>query len=154
MTIKFSRSIRSIQADNLAPVLVGIAFFTLLMVGWTLWLFLAQIPTYATSTAAVYDQEGYILAQFPAPALTKIRRGQPAHFQLATIKSETKLIPLVVSDVDPVTGQVRLILQVDIDDIDNFIGLQGGTAGQVKITIQQDSPVLFVLRAAGLWPDA
>ncbi len=154
MKIKFSRSVRSIQADNLAPVLVGIAFFTLLMVGWTLWLFLAQIPTYATSTAAVYKQEGYIIAQFPAANLDSTRRGQPARFQLATIKSETKTIPLVVSDVDPANGQVRLILQVDIDDIDDFIGLQGGTMGEVKVTVKQDSPILFVLRAAGLWPDA
>ncbi len=154
MTTKFSRSVRSIQADNLAPVLVGIAFFTLLMVGWTLWLFLAQIPTYATSVTAVYTPEGYVIAQFPATTVASIRRGQPARFQLGTIKSDTQTIPLAVSDVDPVTGQVRLILQVDVDDIDDFIGLQGGTMGEVKVTVKQDSPVLFVLRAAGLWPDA
>lgn len=153
MTVKFSRSIRSIQADNLVPVLVGIAFFTLLMIGWILWLFLARVPTYITSSAAAYHNEGYILAQFPPTASAGIRRGQPARFQLATVKSETKTIPLVVSDVVPETGQVRLILQVDLEDIDDFLGLQAGAQGEVKIAIRQDSPVLFVLRAAGLWPD-
>ncbi len=123
------------------------------MIGWILWLFLAQIPTYATSSAAAYHNEGYVLAQFPPTTLAGIRRGQPARFHLATVKSETQTIPLVVSDVVPETGQVRLILQVDLDDIDDFLGLQAGTQGEVKITVKQDSPVLFVLRAAGLWPD-
>lgn len=154
MTVKFSRSIRSIQADNLVPVLVGIGFFTLLMTGWVLWLFLAQIPTYATSTAAVYDQEGYVLAQFPESTIAGIRRGQPARFQLTAIKSEARAIPLVVSDVEPTFGQVRLILQVDPEETDSFIGLQAGSAGEVKVTVKQDSPALFVLRAAGLWPDS
>ncbi len=114
MTVKFSRSIRSIQADNLVPVLVGIGFFTLLMIGWILWLFLAQIPTYATSSAAAYHNEGYVLAQFPPTTLAGIRRGQPARFHLATVKSETQTIPLVVSDVVPETGQVRLVYAVNL----------------------------------------
>lgn len=150
MTVKFSRSVRSIQADNLVPVLVGIAFFTLLMVGWIIWLFFAQVPTYATSLTAVYQPEGYIIAEFPETVIEEIRRGQPARFQPVTANRSTGVIPLVVTDVDAVTGQVRLILQIDVED---FTGLPVGTTGQVKVTVKQASPVLFVLRAASLWPD-
>jgi hypothetical protein len=154
MTVKFSRSVRSIQADNLVPVLVGIAFFTLLMVGWVIWLFFAQIPTYATSSTAAYQQEGYIIAQFPTTVIEEIHRGQPARFQLMTANRTTRVIPLVVTDIDPITGQVRLILKIDREAVREAVTLlPTGTTGQVQVTIKQASPALIVLRAAGLWPD-
>jgi len=150
MTVKFSRSVRSIQADNLVPVLVGISFFALLMVGWIIWFFFAQVPTYVTSSSALYQREGYILAQFPPTAIEQIRRGQAARVQLLTANENTKVIPLIVTDVDPAAGQVRLILQADHDD---FLQLPAGTTGEVQVIVKQDSPALFVLRAAGLWPE-
>ncbi|MEZ4737287.1 MAG: hypothetical protein R3E79_60165 [Caldilineaceae bacterium] len=150
MTVKFSRSVRSIQADNLVPVLVGISFFTLLMVGWIIWFFFAQVPTYVTSSTAVYQQTGYVLAEFPAPAIEQIRRGQPARLQLPTTNQSSQMIPLVVTDVDSAAGQVRLILQIDDED---FTRLPVGATGEVQVVVKQDSPALFVLRAAGLWPE-
>lgn len=149
MTVQFSRSVRSIQADNLVPVLVGIGFFTVLMLGWMLWLFLAQIPFYATSTRATYHQEGYVIATFPPVSLARIRRGQPARLLLAG-GSASKPIPLIASDVDPVKGEVRLVLHLDDYETPH---LQAGETGQVKVTVRQLSPILFILRAAGLWPD-
>ncbi|MCE7984898.1 MAG: hypothetical protein DYG89_27305 [Caldilinea sp. CFX5] len=151
MTVKFSRSVRSIQADSLAPVLVGIAFLTLLMVGWILWLFFAQVPTYATSNAAIYQPEDYITAEFSPDALAEIRRGQPAYFQPLTSNRAGRTIPLLVADVDDRTGQVRLILHIDPQ---GFTPLPAGTTGIVKVTVKQASPLLIVLRAAGLWPEA
>ncbi len=151
MTVKFSRSVRSIQADSLVPVLVGIAFLTLLLVGWILWLFLAQVPTYATSSAATYQPEDYIIAEFPLDALEEIRRGQPAYFQPVASNRTGRNISLLVADVDDRTGQVRLILQVDPQD---FTPPPAGTPGVVKVTVKQATPLLIVLRAAGLWPDA
>lgn len=151
MTVKFSRSVRSIQADSLVPVLVGIVFLTLLMVGWILWLFLAQVPTYATSTRATYQPEGYLIAEFPPDAREEIRRGQLAQFQPLATNRKALVIPSVVTDVDELTGQVRLILRIDPKE---FTPLPVGTTGQVKVITKQTSPVLIVLRAAGLWPDA
>jgi len=151
MTIKFSRSVRSIQADSLVPVSVGIAFLTLLMVGWILWLFLAQVPTYATSTMAIFQPEGYIIAEFPSDALEDIQRKQAAQFQPVTPTRNARPIPLLVADIDETTGQVRLILQIDPHE---FPLPPIGTTGQVQVIVKQTSPVLIVLRAAGLWPDA
>lgn len=151
MTVKFSRSVRSIQADSLVPVSVGIVFLTLLMVGWILWLFLAQVPTYATSSAATYQPEDYLIARFSADALAEIRRGQPAYFQSAIANRPVRTIPLLVADVDERTGQVRLILHIDPQ---GFTPPPAGTTGVVKVTVKQASPVLIILRAAGLWPDA
>lgn len=151
MTVKFSRSVRSVQADNLVPVLVGISFFTLIMVGWLIWFFAAEVPTYTTSTSAVYQREGYLLAEFPEATIGQIRRGQPARWQLTVGSAHTSIIPLIVSDVDPDTRRVRLILNVERAD---FTGLPVGATGQVQVAVRQDSPALFVLRAAGLWPDS
>jgi hypothetical protein len=150
MTVKFSRSVRSIQADNLVPVLVGIIFFTLLMVGWIGWFFFAQIATYETSSRAMYQQEGYIVAEFSPSAQERIRRGQRASLQLTATTRQSPAIPLIVTDVDSATNQVRLIVRADEDE---FARLQPGVSGQVKVQVQADSPALFVLRAAGLWPE-
>ncbi|MBX3010159.1 MAG: hypothetical protein KF832_01585 [Caldilineaceae bacterium] len=149
MTVKFSRSVRSIQADNLVPVMVGIGFFILLMLGWIGWFFLAQIPTYATSTAAVYQREGFVIAQFDAATTERMRRGQAARFHVTTTRSNQS-IPFIVTDVDPATNRVRLIPRTDSDTL---LQLQAGTTGAVEVVIRQESPALFVLRAAGLWPE-
>ncbi|CAN5751359.1 hypothetical protein BH10CHL1_BH10CHL1_00340 [soil metagenome] len=154
MTVQFSRSVRSIQADNLVPVLVGIAFFALLMLGWTLWLFFAKLPFYETSTQAAFAQEGYVLAKFSATSLPRIRRGQPAHMQLTDVNHKATSIPLIAADIDPTKGEVRLILQEDLDDDANEVSyLRAGATGQVKVTVNEVSPLVFILRAAGLWPD-
>ncbi|MCX6043803.1 MAG: hypothetical protein NT075_01725 [Chloroflexi bacterium] len=154
MTVQFSRSVRSIQADNLVPVLVGISFFAVLMFGWTLWLFFAKLPFYETSTQATLVPEGYVLAEFPAAALPRIRRGQPAHMQLTDVNRKATSIPLIAADIDPVKGEVRLILQDDLaDDPNEVSSLRAGATGQVKVTVNEVSPLVFILRAAGLWPD-
>lgn len=150
MTVQFSRSVRSIQADNVGPMVVGAAFFAVLMFGWVIWVFFAAIPSYASSITATYLQEGYIVATFAEDTFSQLRRGQSAQFHLATKGKSTPAIPLTVTDLYPETAQARLILQND--EVELML-LQPGLGGQVQVVIEQVSPARTVLRAAGLLPD-
>lgn len=149
MTVQFSRSVRSIQADNLGPMLVGVAFFAAVMLGWAIWFFFATIPSYENSTTATYQQNGYIMADFSPAAFLQLRRGQSAQFRVATDGQSMPAIPLTVTDLYPERGQARLILQVDDAEA---ITLQSGIGGEVKVVTQQLSPARTVLRSAGLSP--
>lgn len=150
MTVQFSRSVRSIQADNLGPMVVGAAFFAVLMIGWVIWFFFAAIPSYTTSITAAYGQEGYVMATFTEDAFPQLRRGQSAQFHLATKGKSTPAISLTVTDLYPEAAQARLILQND--NVGSPL-LQPGSVGQVQVVTEQISPARTVLRAAGLLPE-
>lgn len=147
MTVQFSRSVRSIQADNLSPMLVGAAFFAILMLGWILWFFFASIPYYENSTIASYQQDGYVMANFSVTAFDRLQRGLPAQFVPLTTRRTVPPIPMIVTDVYLETTQVRLVLQIEDHKI---FPLQPGTTGEVKVTVEQLSPARVVLQAAGL----
>lgn len=149
MTVQFSRSVRSIQADNLRPILIGVAFFAVLMVGWLLWFFFATIPNYETSTNATYRQQGYVVADFPATAFSHLQRGQSAQFMPVTAGSTAPFIALVATDLYPESGQVRFVLRGEEET--SFL-LVPGLSGQVRVTVERLSPARIVLRAAGLLP--
>lgn len=151
MTVQFSRSVRSVQADNLGPMLIGAAFFAVLIFGWILWFFFATVPYFAESTEASYQREGYILANFPAATFPRLRRGQTAQFLLTTGDQTSSTIPLIVSDLYPETAQARLILRVSDQDAPR---LQPGLTGQVKVTVERLTPARIVLRSAGLLSDS
>ncbi|MCB0065015.1 MAG: hypothetical protein KDE19_22985 [Caldilineaceae bacterium] len=151
MTVHFSRSVRSIQADNLGPMVVGAAFFAVLMLGWVLWFFFATVPYFETSTTATYQPNGYIMAEFSESAFGRLRRGQSAQFLLATDGQTAHSIPLVITDLYAETAQARLILRTGNDE---QLPLQPGVTGQVKVTTEQLSPARIVLRSAGLFPDS
>ena len=147
MTVQFSRSVRSIHADNLGPMLIGTTFFAILMLGWVLWFFFAAIPDYEDSTAATYQREGYVMAEFSALAFNRLQRGQPAQFQPAVEDRIVLTIPLVVTDIYPETSQARLVVRAEDE---TTLPLQSGLTGQVKVTVEQFSPAVIVLRSAGL----
>jgi len=130
-------------------MVVGAAFFAVLMFGWLLWFFFAGIPSYASSTTATYVQEGYIVATFGEDAFPQLRRGQSAQFHLPAAGKSLPVVALTVTDLYPETGEVRLILR---DDSGAML-LQPGMGGQVKVVTEEVSPARTVLRAAGLLPE-
>lgn len=151
MTVQFSRSVRSIQADNLGPMVIGAAFFAVLMLGWVIWFFFATIPSYESSVSATYPRDGYVVAEFSEAAFSQLRRGQSAQFRLSTSGKSLPAIPLVVTDLYPETTQVRLIFHADDATV---AVLQPGSTGQVKVVTERISPARTVLRSAGLLPDS
>ncbi|MBV7329449.1 hypothetical protein KFU94_14600 [Chloroflexi bacterium TSY] len=151
MTVQFSHSVRSIQADNLRPILIGTAFFVVLMFGWALWFFLAAIPNYENSTSATYRQDGYVMADFSSTAFGRLQRGQSAQFTPLATDSTKVVIPMIITDVYPETTQAQLVLRVEDD---NVFPIQPGITGEVKVVVERISPARVVLRSAGLLPDS
>src|SRR4051812_22637943 len=82
MATPFSRTLRSLHADNFK----GTAWLALLgllaLVLWFSWFFLAQINIYETSQSATIQPENKITALFPLSAVSKVRPGQPAQVEL------------------------------------------------------------------------
>ncbi len=150
MTVHFSRSVRSIQADNLGPMLVGAAFFAVIMLGWMIWFFFAAIPYFESSTSATYQPDGYIMADFSEAGFLRLRRGQSAQFLSSSTAKNASAIPLVITDLYPETAQARLVLRVDERE---GLALPTGTIGEVKVTVEQHSPAHTVLTSAGLLRD-
>lgn len=150
MTVQFSRSVRSIQADNLSPMVIGAICFALLMVGWLLWFFFATISTYETSIAATYQPQGYVIASFSPTTFRRLQPGQAAAFMPQTAEGTVLSLRVIATDLYPETGEVRFIIRVEDEEVP---ALQPGMTGTVRITVEQLSPARIVLRSAGLTPD-
>ena len=150
MTVQFSRSVRSLQADNLSPIIIGAVGFALLMVGWLLWFFFATVVTYETSNTATYQPQGYVIASFAPATFRRLQPGQPAEFMPQTAEGKAPAIRVIATDLYPETGEVRFIIRVEDDEVP---ALQPGMTGTVRIIVEQLSPARIVLRSAGLMPD-
>lgn len=150
MTVQFSRSVRSLQADNLTPIVIGTISFALLMIGWLLWFFFATIVTYEMSIMATYQPQGYVIARFSPATFRRLQPGQPATFMPQTAADTAPSIRVIATDLYPETGEVRFIIRVEDDEVP---ALQPGMTGAVRIIVEQLSPARIVLRSAGLAPD-
>ena len=150
MTVQFSRSVRSIQADQLRPVVIGAICFTLLMVGWLLWFFFATISTYETSITATYQPQGYVMATFSPATFRRLQPGQPAEFMPQPAEGTASSLRVIATDLYPETGEVRFIIRVEDDEVP---ALQPGMTGTVRIIVEQLSPARIVLRSAGITAD-
>jgi hypothetical protein len=143
MSTPFSRTLRSLHADNFR----GSAWLALLgllaLILWFSWFFLAQVLIYETSQSATIQPENKVTALFPLSATGRVRAGQAAQMQLDGLTGD---IPARVSQVD----QTLQGLQVSLD-LQPLPGspfqLQPGLKGTVKIETEQSSPAALVLRA-------
>src|SRR5436309_107592 len=82
MVTAFSRTLRSLRADNFRGsswmVLLGLAA----LIFWLGWFFLAQIIIYDTSQSATVQSTNKATAVFPLSAAGRIQNGQAAQMQL------------------------------------------------------------------------
>ncbi len=152
MSISFSRSMRSLNADSLRPSLVGLVVAILLLVAWATWFFLAQITLYETGQIVDQTRDGTIVANFPPEAQGRIYQGQSALLRFdAAPESQTGPISAIVTDVanSVQEGQLQVELFALPDDTASQAPLQNGLTGQVEIEIEHISPATLVMRSSG-----
>jgi hypothetical protein len=149
MSTTFSRTLRSLHADNFRGsswlVLLGL----LALILWFGWFFLAQILIYENSQEASVMPTGQAVALFPLSAAGRIHSGQSARMQLENLSNDRfGSVPARVIQ----TTQTLQGLQVSLD-LQPVSGspfqLQPGMKGSVKIEVEQVSPAALVLRAIG-----
>lgn len=152
MVTAFSRTLRSLRADNFRGsswlVFLGLAA----LIFWFGWFFFAQILIYANSQSASVQSPARATAVFPLSEATRLHPGQTARLQLDGLEN---------NPFGTVTGRVSSIeqtaqgLQVSLDlqpAPDTPFQLQSSMKGTVKIEVEQASPAALVLRSIGVSP--
>lgn len=152
MATTFSRTLRSLRADNFRGSSWLVFLGLVALIFWFGWFFLAQILIYATSQTATVQSTGRATAVFPLSEASRLHTGQTARLQLDGLENDR---------FGTITGHVSSIeqtsqgLQVSLDlqpAPDTPFQLQNAMKGTVKIEIEQASPGALVLRAIGVSP--
>ncbi len=152
MATTFSRTLRSLRADNFKGSSWLVFLGLVALIFWFGWFFLAQILIYATSQSASVQSPTRATAVFPLSEAARLHPGQIARLQLDGLEN---------NPYGTVTGRVSAIeqtaqgLQVSLD-LQPAPGtpfqLQSAMKGAVKIEVEQASPAALVLRAIGFSP--
>lgn len=152
MSTAFPGSMRSLVADSFRRPALILLLAAALLAAWAAWLGFARITLYEVSTTARLIDEAQIVAEFPPSALMRIRAGQRAYLRLDGFPaSQYEPVAATVVSVLPDTrsGQVKVRLVTNPDPA-SPIPLRGGFAGVIEVEVEQVSPAVLVLRAAGL----
>ena len=151
MSTAFSRTLRSLAADDFRAATLGLLAATALLVAWLAWFLLARVTVYEVSTTAQLVSGAQVTAEFPATALGRLQPGQPAHLRLAGFPADQYgSIPATVMRVTyrAEDGQVHVALVLQPAP-DSPIPLQQGMAGTIEVEIERVAPATLALRAAG-----
>jgi hypothetical protein len=156
MPTPFANTLRSLNADRFRGSLIGLAVALVLLLAWGGWFLLARITVYEVSTTATVAEDGYVVAEFPAAAFERIRRGQAAW--LRPVKEGVKQparVPGVVfelrraSSTEPSRVKLFPVLDRDPSEV-----LPAGQKVKVEIEVETVPPAAMVLRTSGLLVDA
>jgi hypothetical protein len=147
VTIPFSRSTRSLSRDRYRPAVIGLVLAILTLIALIAWLFLARVTLYQTSTSAVLNQDGQVVAGFPSEVFSQIQPGQSALLRLGQGSDQRPVtIPLIVFDTQGGEDSVILV----ISDYSDLPALPAGEVeGRVDVETDTTSPFELLLRASG-----
>lgn len=153
MSIAFSHSLRSLQADRNRFSLVALSLAGLLFLGWLAWFFFASVTLYETGQIVQTSSDGVVVAAFPSATQTRLKSGQAVQLRF-TDASPSDTVPATVADIDPTVtnNQIQVTIYADMDS-PNAAALQNGRTGQATVAVEQTSPARLVLRATGYGVD-
>ena len=152
MPTLFASTLRSLNADRFHASLIGLGVALVLLIAWGSWFFLARITVYEVSASAVVTRDGFVIADFPAAKLERIRRGQAAWlYPVRDGAKQPGSVPAVVIDVirspsaEPARVKLFPVLDRDLSEI-----LPKGQEVWLEIEVESVSPARLVLRTSGL----
>lgn len=150
MATPFSRSTRSIEADQGKLTLVGIIFSSVLLLGWMVWFVGSGIEVNQSSTDVEVLKYGDIHAFYTPKNASKMRIGQKAEFRiLNTEEQEVPVIPAQVMDIKTVKeGKIKVKLSQEPGFYDYT--LDENTQLEVAIVVEKVSPAVLLLEKTGL----
>jgi hypothetical protein len=156
VSIPFSRSMRSLYADDFRLSLLGILLAVILLLAWAAWFFLARITFYETGQIVSVNRDGTVIADFGPGALGRIQSGQSASLKFNDVSGDlAQAIPSIVTDVASQVQEERV--QVELYILGEAIALissQDNLTGQVEVKVERISPATLVMRASGLSIDS
>jgi len=149
MSIAFSRSTGALQADSHRIALVTLLVAIPLILIWIGWFLLATIAVREISSQLVPGRPGEVNAIFTAGSGANIQQGQDALLRLVDEFGQERIVPAIVSRVNQADdGQLTVQLAPQPEFVENE-PLPGTLRGQAEIEIEQITPAVLVLRAAG-----
>ena len=149
MSIAFSHSLRSLQADRNRFSLVALSLAGLLFLGWLAWFFFAPVTLYETGQIMETSSNGVVVAHFPSATQARLQPGQAVKLYLAGTEQHAAISATVAEVAETATGdQVQVVIYVDMDD-PAVAALQNGLTGQATVAVEQLSPARLLLRAIG-----
>lgn len=170
MSNTFSRTTRSLSADNYTASMIGISISLMLLIMWCIWFFSAKVTIYKTSVTARLTKDERISASFPNDAfrvqeirqnrmiaefsaedMADIRPGQSADIYLdGNAGKRFGMLQAVVTDITRVKekSQVELFTLLDIN---SPIRLREGMTGKVMVKARYISPARLVMQISGLF---
>lgn len=152
MATTFSRTLRSLRADNFRGSSWLVFLGLVALIFWFGWFFLAQILIYATSQSASVQSSTQATAVFPLSEANRLHPGQVARLQLDGLENNPSgTLTGRVSGVEQTTQGLQVLLELQPAPGLPF-QLQSGMKGTVKIEVEQASPAALVLRAIGVSP--
>ena len=149
MSIPFSRSTRSLQADSYRPTIIGLFISITLLVLWTAWFLFAKVPVTETSQAIVNVDQNVVTAVYPLAVGEMIQPGQNATLLVRQNDSaEEQLVPAEVINVDfrGGNGQVQIEFYA-LQPLPTNASSQPIVSG-AEIAVSFVSPALLVIDAA------
>ena len=149
MSIAFSHSLRSLQADRNRFSLVVLFLIGLLFLGWLVWFFFVPVTVYETGQIVQTSSDGVVVAQFPLTAQDRLQPGQAVQLYLDGANQQAA-IPATVVDVtqQPTGNQIQAVIYADMD-APSVAALQDGLTGQARVAVEQLSPAALVIRSTG-----
>jgi hypothetical protein len=149
MSTAFAHSLRSLQADRNRFSLVALSLAGLLLLGWLIWFFFAQVTLYETGQIVQTSSDGVVVAHFPLTAQTRLQAGQAVQLQLAGAEPQA-VIPATVAEVaqHPTADQIQVVIYADMDS-PQVAALRAGLTGQASVAVEILSPATLVMRASG-----
>jgi hypothetical protein len=154
MSVSFSRSVRSLEAEHSQHSIVLLLTAITLIILWLMWFFFSSVTLSVTSLSAQLTDAARLTARFPAAVLSQIRLGQTGQVQVDGFPAaQYGTLEFKVADISDelADGQVQatLVLQPSAS---NSIPLRSGLNGTVELDLERVSPATWALRLAGQQP--
>jgi len=144
MSIQFSRSTRAMHGDSFQASRVGLVLACMVAIGFLFWFAFARITLYESSEEIRLNDQGYIEAEFPQEAISRIQIGQSAILRINTDSDQNMIsIPALVIGRDDENGQAKLIVMGE-EPSEYVMGNQ--LSGQVEVEVEHIKPINLLLR--------
>ncbi len=155
MPAPFANTLRSLSADRFRGSLIGLGVALILLLAWGSWFVIARITVFEISASAVVTEDGFVIADFPAAKVERIRRGQAGWLYPGPDGTKQPVgVPAVVTDIigsrvaEPARVKLFPVLDKDLSEI-----LPEGRKVRVEIEVESVSPAALVLRTSGISVD-
>ena len=159
MTIPFSQTTHSLQADSFRPAAVILVLALLILLAWLGWFFWGGVVLYETSEPTTVNvRTGFVKAVFPAPASERVYIGQTAVFHIeGSVGELLGPLPGEVVGVEFLPGAETLSAEIIVPVTSALLLAaeeEGPLMGRVDVQTETVSPAMLVLRGAGLFTES